>query len=182
MLLLMDRRAVVLSLIILAVLCYEDTNLQGTIPSDASATTSRYPRYQPSYQQPNSAVPVPAPTPSPAPVAPQPTVYPSEQKLVYPITIGYVNTISNWYGDGIAGDIGVPGYGAPEHLYNNIFLAFWSCNNDRGVDVGLLWQKALDFFGTANTIGSSTSSIQVNLREKLHKAGKKIFVSAFGAT
>jgi hypothetical protein len=102
--------------------------------------------------------------------------------LAYPITIAYADTVTQWYGDGIAGEIGLPGYGQPDNLYNNIFLAFWSCNLDRGLDVGSVWENAIQYFGGQNTIGNTTATLQQNLREKYHQAGKKIFVSAFGST
>jgi hypothetical protein len=172
----MSKRVLVLSIIVIVVFSCESTNLQGSTGGSTSGSNPSTPT------TPNTPTTPTDPGSGTGPIDSTPVTPPSEQKIVYPITIGYVNTIALWYGDGIAGEIGVPGYGQPDNLYNNIFLAFWSCNNNRGLDVGNVWEKASQFFGGQNTIGSTTSTIQVNLREKLHKAGKKIMVSAFGAT
>ena len=59
-----------------------------------------------------------------------------------------------WWGDAVAGAIGVPGYG-PFHQYNYINLAFFECGQGP-VDMGKVWSDAINFFG-AGTFGQSTS-------------------------
>ena len=71
----------------------------------------------------------------------------------YPVRLGYINKISHWYGDAIAGDLGTPGIASP-HDYNYMALAFWRCKGDP-LDIALLWQNAYSYFGAQSSLGST---------------------------
>lgn len=84
--------------------------------------------------------------------------------------------MTTWWGDEFLAGMGVPGY-ANENPYNYFALAFWLSTGP--VDLALVWAEASKYF---SWLGSNTSEIQIKLRKAYHDAGKKILVSAFGAT
>jgi hypothetical protein len=84
-------------------------------------------------------------------------------KLEYPIRVAYIDRSTSWYGNSIAGALGVPGYAQPHH-YNYILLAFWSCAG-APKDMAMIWANAWTYFGQGNAFGNSTAEIQKTLRQ-----------------
>lgn len=74
----------------------------------------------------------------------------------------------------------MPGY-APEHIYNYIALAFWTCQNGP-LDLTLIWKDPLYYMGADNPFGSTNGDIQKKLKKIYNDNGVKIMISAFGAT
>lgn len=97
--------------------------------------------------------------------------------LVYPIYFTYIDTVPAWWGDALLAGLGVPGY-ATSSLYNYFAFAFWTYSSGP-VDVALVWAKASTYM---SWLGTNTSTIQLFLKKIYNQAGKKIMVSAFGAT
>jgi hypothetical protein len=95
----------------------------------------------------------------------------------YPIYFTYIDTVPAWWGDALLAGLGVPG-SATSSYYNYFAFAFWTYSAGP-VDIALVWAKASTYM---SWLGSSTSAIQVILKNKYNQAGKKIMVSAFGAT
>ena len=76
--------------------------------------------------------------------------------------------------------MGVPGY-APETLYNFIALAFWSYSAGP-MDIVLIWEDPVKYFGGPSKFGSTKDEVQKNLKKMYNDKGIKIMISAFGAT
>lgn len=99
-----------------------------------------------------------------------------------PDYVGYVNTITQWWGDVVAEEIGA----SNPRGYNTIMLAFWLANQDGSsnpADVGDVWTNPEKYFDlTSSKYGSSPDEIRQNLRAEYHSNGAKVLISAFGAT
>lgn len=102
-------------------------------------------------------------------------------KVSYPVRFTYVNKISNWWPpEKIATDLGVPGY-ANYHMYNFVAFAFWTYQHGP-LDIALLWDDPMKFFGSPNVFGSTKDQAQKAIKQKYNSEGIKLMVSAFGAT
>lgn len=103
------------------------------------------------------------------------------RKINYPVRFSYVDKISNWWPpDKIAADLGAPGY-AGYHLYNFIAFSFWTYQHGP-VDIALLWDDPMKYFGNDNPFGTSKDQVQKTIKQKYNNEGIKIMISAFGAT
>ncbi len=87
-----------------------------------------------------------------------------------------MNGVTTWYGDEFLAGMGVPGY-AKENPYNYFVLAFWLTPGP--VDMAIVWAEASKYF---SWLGTNTTEIQLKLKKAYNDAGKKILISAFGAT
>lgn len=65
--------------------------------------------------------------------------------------------------------------------YNVFNLAFWLSNNV-AADASLVYANAATYFGPDSVFGKTTADIQKNIKAAFKKAGKKLLISAFGAT
>ena len=92
--------------------------------------------------------------------------------------MGYIDRSTSWYGDAIAGGLGVPGYAKP-HDYNVIALAFWSCAG-APKDMAMIWAGAATYFGEGNSFGKTTDHIQKSIKKIYNDHGIRVIVSAFG--
>ncbi len=126
--------------------------------------------------------PAPAPAPAPLPepenntfVAPSPSGG-GAYKLPFPVYFAYVDGVTVWWGKEFLAGLGVPGY-ASTNPYNYFALAFWLTTGP--VDVALVWAKAETYF---SWMGDNTTKIQQQLKKAYNDAGKRLMVSAFGAT
>jgi len=105
----------------------------------------------------------------------------NQSKVNYPVRFGYVNKIANWWPpEKIAADLGVPGF-ASYHMYNYITLCFWTYQHGP-VDIVLLWDDPVKYFGGENPFGATKDQIQKSIKNKYNQNGIKIMISAFGAT
>jgi len=94
--------------------------------------------------------------------------------------VTYVDAIDSWYPpESIAAALGVPTYAATNR-YNVVNLSFWL--NSGPADAALVWAEALTYCSTDNPWGNTTAAIQKAWLNLYHNAGKKVLVSAFGAT
>lgn len=99
----------------------------------------------------------------------------------YPVRAVYIDRMTSWWGIGVAGNLGLPGYAQP-HDYNHIIFSFWSCSGSP-VDVGLVWQNINQYIDPGhNPWGTTVQEIQLGMKKIYNDAGIKILVSAFGAT
>ncbi len=99
-----------------------------------------------------------------------------------PLYSTYVDTISQWWGDVIADEIGA----TDSRGYNIVNLSFWLANKDgtsHPVDIAIVWASPERFFDVHNSkFGSTPDEIRKNLRKAYHAQGARVLVSAFGAT
>jgi hypothetical protein len=72
--------------------------------------------------------------------------------------------------------LGVPTY-ANINPYNYFVLAFWLSTGP--VDVALVWAEASTYLAW---LGNDTQTIQKKLKKLYNDAGKRVMISAFGAT
>ena len=100
-------------------------------------------------------------------------------KPVYAI---YVDTLTQWYGDTVADEIGATN----PRGYNTIIFAFWTPNQDgtsHPVDIGLVWAHPERFFDLQTSkYGSTPEEIRKNLLKLYHDNGVNVLISAFGST
>ncbi len=73
--------------------------------------------------------------------------------------------------------LGIPG-SANENPYNYFALAFWLTTGP--VDVALVWAQADKYFTWLDE--KSTDAIQKKFKKAYNDGGKRVLVSAFGAT
>lgn len=90
--------------------------------------------------------------------------------------VAYVDGVTSWWGNDFLAGFGVPGY-APSNPYNYFLLSFWLSSGP--VDMALVWSKASYYF---SWMGDNTTAIQLQIKKAFSDAGKKLMVSAFGAT
>mmetsp|Transcript_9519 Transcript_9519/g.10523 ORF Transcript_9519/g.10523 Transcript_9519/m.10523 type:complete len:333 (+) Transcript_9519:291-1289(+) len=103
-----------------------------------------------------------------------------EQPNASPVVVTYIDKINGWWPPAtIAAGIGVPGY-AKDTSYNVFNIAFWLSSGP--TDIADIWADPLHYFSAQNPFGSTSAEIQANLTSMYHAAGKKIMISAFGAT
>jgi chitinase len=99
---------------------------------------------------------------------------------VYPIRLGYVNTIRSWWpGTNVLAGMGVPGYNSKEFPYNYIVLTFWI---DQPVDMVKVWSDPVTYIGTTTEFGTTKAELQKNIKKRYNEAGIKLLISAFGGT
>lgn len=97
-------------------------------------------------------------------------------RVSYPIRLTYVNSLTAWWpASKIAAGLAVPSY-ASNNIYNYVALGLWGYNGP--MDVGLVWQSPVHYFGTE--FGNSNSEAQKFLKKKYNDAGMKILIRAFG--
>lgn len=96
--------------------------------------------------------------------------------MPYPVYFGYANGVQTWWGNDFVAGLGVPGY-ANKNPYNYYALSFWLTSGP--VDLVLVWAQASKYF---SWIGNDTQVIQKKFKKAYNDAGKRILISAFGAT
>jgi hypothetical protein len=94
--------------------------------------------------------------------------------------VTYVDALNSWWpAESIAAAMGVPGFG-DANPYNVFLYAFWLSTGP--ADIALVFSKAEVYFTTESKLGKDRKSIQRTIVDAYHAAGKRILVSAFGAT
>ena len=100
-------------------------------------------------------------------------------KPVYAI---YVDTLSQWYGDVVADEIGATN----PRGYNTIIFAFWTPKQDGTslpVDIGQVWAHPEQYFNLQTSkYGSTPKEIRTSLLKLYHDNGVNVLISAFGST
>jgi hypothetical protein len=100
-------------------------------------------------------------------------------KNSYPIRLGYVDRLFEWYpAERLASSLGVPGY-SDEKIYNYLSLGFWKCG-DSPSESALVWSKPVEYFGDDSVFGKTKAEIQQTLKKKYSDGKVTLLVSAFG--
>ena len=95
--------------------------------------------------------------------------------------VSYIDHLTSYWGaNSVSKAIGVPGYNA-DLEYDVINLAFKLSN--RAADAAQVWANPFGFMDKNDCpLGKTADEVQKFWRKQFHDQGKKVMVSAFGAT